>query len=127
MTTTAWEGTDLAQIDQHDEAHIASLRPDGTLTSSRIIWAVTLDGRVYIRSVNGPDAAWYRSTRHRHEGQLTVGRSVMDVTMLDVEPTDGIQERIDGAYRAKYAAYPGPVARITADQARATTLELVPR
>jgi hypothetical protein len=127
VTTTAWDETDLAQIDRRDEVHISSLRPDGTLTSSRIIWAVSLDGRVYVRSVNGPDAAWYRSTRSRHEGQLTVGRLVKDVTMLDVEPTDSIQERIDGAYRAKYAAYPGPVARITADQARATTLELAPR
>lgn len=131
MTDATWDEGDLAQIDRHDEVHIASLRPDGTLTGGRIIWAVSLDGRVYVRSVNGPGAAWYRSTRHRHEGQLTAGRLVKDVTMLDLDDTatdaDGIQERIDAAYRAKYDSYPGPVARITADQARATTLELAPR
>ena len=131
MTDATWDESDLAQIDRHDEVHIASLRPDGTLTGNRIIWAVSLDGRVYVRSVNGPTAAWYRSTRHRHEGQLTADRVVKDVTMLDLDDTatvaDGIQERIDAAYRAKYRRYPGPVARITADQARTTTLELVPR
>ena len=127
MTTATWDEGELAQIDRNDEVHIASLRPGGTLTGSRIIWAVSLDGRVYVRSVNGPGAAWYRSTRHRHEGRLTAGRVVKDITMLDVDHTDGVQERIDAAYRAKYAGYPGPVARITAEQARATTLELVPR
>ena len=130
MTDPTWDARDLAQIDRHDEVHIASLRPDGTLTSSRIIWAVSLDGRVYVRSVNGPTAAWYRSTRHRHEGQLTAGRVANDVTIIDVDDTAdaaGIQERIDAAYRAKYSGYPGPVARITADQAHATTLELIPR
>ena len=135
MTDATWDETDLAQIGRHDEVRISSLRPDGMLTGGRIIWAVRLDGRVYVRSVNGPTAAWYRSTRHRHAGQLTAGRLVKDVTMLDLDDTatatatatDGIQERIDAAYRAKYHGYPGPVARITADQARATTLELAPR
>jgi hypothetical protein len=127
MTTTTWDENDLAQIDRHDEVHIASLRPDGTLTGSRIIWAVSLDGHLYVRSVNGPDAAWYRSTRHRHEGQLAAGGMVKDVTMLDVDHAGGLEDRIDAAYRAKYARYPGPVAQITADQARATTLELTPR
>lgn len=127
MTTTAWDENDLAQIDRHDEVHIASLRPDGTLTSSRIIWAVSLDGHLYVRSVNGPGAAWYRSTRHRHEGQLAAGSVVKDVTMIDVDHAGGLEDRIDATYRAKYARYPGPVAQITADQARATTLELTPR
>jgi hypothetical protein len=35
--------------------------------------------------------------------------------------------RIDAAYRAKYFRYPGPVASITAEQARETTLRLDPR
>jgi hypothetical protein len=82
---------------------------------------------VYIRSVNGPGAAWYRSTRRKHEGQLTAGSVARNVTMLDVDHTDDVQQRIDAAYRAKYAGYHGPVARITAEQARAATLELFPQ
>jgi hypothetical protein len=127
MTETAWSETDLSQIDGHDEVRIASLSPDGTLSSGRIIWAVRLGDTVYVRSVNGPGSAWYRSTRHRHEGQLRAGSLTKDITMLDVDHAGDIEDRIDAAYRAKYASYPGPVARITASQARATTLQLVPR
>jgi hypothetical protein len=127
MTETAWSRGDLAQIDRHDEVRISSVRPDGSLTGDRIVWAVSLDGRVYVRSVNGPGAAWFRSTRHRHEGRLRVGGLSRDVAMVDAEHADGFEDRVDAAYRAKYGRYPGPVASITADQARATTLELVPR
>lgn len=127
MTTTAWSETDLAQIDAHDEVRIASPRPDGTLTSDRIIWAVRLADEVYVRSVNGPGSAWFRATRHRREGRLSVGALSKDVTFIDIDAGDGIEDRIDAAYRAKYAGYSGPVAGITADQARATTLKLVPR
>jgi hypothetical protein len=127
MTAAAWNRDALAEIARHDEVRIASLRSDGTLGSSRIIWAVSLDGRVYIRSVNGPGSAWYRSTQRRHEGRLTAGSVAQDVAMHGVDDADDIQQRIDGAYRAKYAGYHGPVARITSDQARAATLELVPQ
>ena len=35
MTATAWSEQDLTEINHHDEVHIASLRPDGTLTRQR--------------------------------------------------------------------------------------------
>jgi hypothetical protein len=124
---TAWSADDLAQIDEHDEVRIASLRSDGTLTSDRIIWAVRLGDQVYVRSVNGPGAAWFRATRHRRAGELRVGGMSKDIAILDVDHADGIEDRIDAAYRAKYGRYSGPVASITTEQARATTLQLVPR
>ena len=40
--------------------------------------------------------------------------------------TDAIQERIDTAYHAKYDRSPGPVASITAEKSRETTLRVVP-
>ena len=127
MTTTGWSEADLAQIDAHDEVRIASLRPDGTLSSGRVIWVVRLADQVYVRSVNGPGSAWFRATRHRHEGRLSVGPVSKDVTFVDIDAGDEIDERIDAAYRIKYGRYSGPVASITANQARATTLKLVPR
>ena len=127
MTSTAWSERELAEIDDHSEVRIASLRSEGTLSSDRIIWAVRLGDEVYVRSVNGPGAAWFRATRLRHEGRLSVGAVNKDVTFVDIDEGDGIAERIDAAYRGKYGAYSGPVARITADQARANTLKLLPR
>jgi hypothetical protein len=64
----------LAAAAAEDELTIASRRADGSLRPERIIWAVEHDGALYVRSVNGPRAAWYRGTRTRHEGQLTADR-----------------------------------------------------
>jgi hypothetical protein len=50
-----------------------------------------------------------------------------DVAFTDVEDSEGLEERIDAAYRAKYARYSGPVASITAAEARATTMRLTPQ
>lgn len=42
MTDLIWIEDDLAPIDRREDVRIASLRPDNTLTGSRIIWAVIL-------------------------------------------------------------------------------------
>ena len=122
-----WSTRELEQLATRDELRIAPRRDDGTLAKPRIVWAVRVDDAVYIRSVNGTDGAWYRSTRARHEGHVSVAAIERDVAFLDIDPADAIGDRIDAAYHAKYASYPGPVARITAARARATTLRIVPR
>ncbi|WP_194903816.1 DUF2255 family protein [Catenulispora rubra] len=126
MTTTAWTESDLAEIDRHDEVHIAPRRSDGALAALRTVWAVRVGSKVYIRSVNGAAGAWYRTASASHEGHLTSSGIASDVVFAVVDPTDALQDRIDAAYRSKYNRYPGPVARITADKARATTFEILP-
>lgn len=127
MTTTAWSGQDLAEIDRHDELDVAPRRSDGSFGRPRIVWAVRVDDDVYIRSVRGREGAWYRTTRARHEGHITSGTVDRDVAFTDVENAEALEERIDAAYRAKYARYSGPVASITAAKARATTMRLTPQ
>ena len=127
MTSTAWTQQDLAEIDGHDELDVAPRRADGSLARPRIVWAVRVDDDVYLRSVNGSEGAWYRTTRARHEGHVTTGTVDVDVAFTDVENAEELEERIDAAYRAKYARYSGPVASITGDKARATTMRLTPR
>ncbi|MEY9931228.1 hypothetical protein ABH926_005877 [Catenulispora sp. GP43] len=127
MADTAWSTGELEQIASRDELDVAPRRNDGTLTKPRIVWMVRVGGDVYIRSVQGTEGAWYRTTRGRGEGHVNTGTVDKDVTFLDVEDSDGLQDRIDAAYRAKYSRYPGPVASITAAKARATTMRLVPR
>ena len=127
-TTTAWTPGELAEVDGHDEVHIASLRPDGTLGSDRIIWAVRLDGEVYVRSVNGVGSAWFGATLHRHEGRIRAGAMAKDVAFVDIDPADPVQDRIDAAYAAKYRGYARSIVdHINAPAARAAALKLVPR
>ena len=50
---------DLAAIAQAEEVKIETRAADGTVHRT-IIWIVEQDGELYIRSVNGPGARWYR-------------------------------------------------------------------
>ena len=88
---------------------------------------VRLGDDIYTRSVNGPDAAWFRGTRARHEGHISVGDLDKYVTFVDIDADDPINDELDAAYRSKYRRYTGPVASITSPLARSTTLKLVPQ
>jgi hypothetical protein len=127
-TNRAWTSGELAELDNHDEVHVASLRPDGTLGSDRTIWAVRLGEEVYVRSVNGVGSAWFRATRHRHEGRIRAGAMAKDVAFVDIAAADPIEDRIDAAYAAKYRGYARSIVdHINAPAAREATLKLVPR
>jgi hypothetical protein len=84
---------------------------------------------LYVRSVNGVDAAWYRGVQSRHEGVVTAGRAVHEVAFVEVGDhagdETGLDDALDGAYRTKYGRS-GAVERITARPARQTTLRLDP-
>jgi len=123
---TAWTSDELAQVEGADELRIASLRRDGTLRSTVTIWVVRHGDDLYVRSVNGPDAAWFRGTRTRHEGRIRAGGVDKDVTFVDADrDTD---DEIDDAYRAKYSRYPARIlGTVLTPGARSTTLKLVPR
>jgi hypothetical protein len=131
---TTWTSEDLAKFDAADEFEVSSLRPDGTLTGPRTIWAARDGDELYVRSVNGPGAAWFRSTRARHEGHIQAGGAEWDVTFEDVDhgsdhtAATGLDARIDAAYRSKYRRYSANIVdSINSPQARSTTIKLVLR
>ena len=120
-----WTADELDRIDSQDELEIAARRRDGSLRDPVIIWVVRGDDELYVRSVNGPDAAWYRATRARHEGHVSAGGVEKDVAFEDA--SGRLDDRLDAAYRAKYRRYSENTLRaITSPRARSTTLRLVP-
>ncbi|MEV5649868.1 DUF2255 family protein [Nocardia sp. NPDC052254] len=123
---TVWTPQQLDTIARVDEIDISSTRPDGTLSTPRVIWAVRDGDEVYIRSVNGPAAAWYRSTRPRHQGHLHAGDLDVDVSFVDVDGE--INDRIDAAYRDKYHRYAVSIVdSINSSIAAQTTMRVQPR
>jgi hypothetical protein len=88
------------------------------------------DDAVYVRSVNGTTAAWYRGVQTRHEGELSAGRLQRQVAFVEAgEHTgdrSGLDDDLDAAYRDKYGRTSSAVASITAAAARATTLRIDP-
>jgi hypothetical protein len=123
---TGWTSDELTKIEAADELEIASLRRDGTLRHARTIWVVRLGDDLYVRSVNGRTAAWFRGTQVRHEGRIRAGGVEKDVTFVDAD--DDINDQIDDAYRSKYRRYAQSiVGSVLTPEARSTTTELVAR
>lgn len=123
----SWTAAELDAIDLAGEITIASRRGDGTLRARRIVWSARHGDAVYVRSVNGPDAAWYRGVQTRHTGRLCAGNLERDVAFVEADHTLGnpLDDALDAAYRAKYGAG-APVRAITSARARQTTLRLDP-
>jgi hypothetical protein len=125
MTMTTWNPTELAQIGAAREIEICSLREDGNLTKPVTIWAVQVDGELYVRSVRGDAGGWYRAAERRHEGRIEAGDAALDVTFEDVP--HHLDEEIDNAYKQKYGYPSSPVDSVTTEDAKATTTRVVPR
>ena len=52
-----WTDHELREIDGADEMQIAGRREDDTLHDFVVIWQVRVGDEIFVRSVNGPDAA----------------------------------------------------------------------
>ena len=123
---TAWTNHELTRVGDAEELEISSARRDGTLGSPRTIWVVPQGGALYVRSVNGPSAGWFRGTQVRREGHIQAGGVDRDVTFTDADHS--LNDDIDAAYRSKYRRYARNITdSITSPAARSTTIRLLPR
>ena len=123
---TAWPSEELEKIAAADELQLAPARPDGTLRKPVTIWVVRLGADLYVRSVNGRTSHWFRGTDDRHQGHIRAGG--VDKDVLFVEADDEVNDQIEAAYRTKYGHYGASyVDPMFTPEARAATLELVPR
>jgi hypothetical protein len=123
---TAWTSGELEKIGAADELQLASAREDGALRKPVTIWVVRLGDDLYVRSVNGRTSDWFRGTEDRQEGHIRAAGVEKDVRF--VEADNDVNDEIDDAYRTKYQRYGASyVDPIVTPEARAATLELVPR
>ena len=123
---TAWKSDELDKIATAEELEIASVRGDGRLRNAVTIWVVRLGDDLYVRSVNGRTAAWFRGTQVRHEGHIQAGGVDKDVTFVDADPD--LNDQIDAAYRTKYRRYAASIiSHIVSPEARSATIKLLPR
>ncbi len=121
----AWTSDELDTIGAAEELDLASVRRDGTLRNPVTMWVVRHGDEIYVRSVNGRGSSWFRGAQARHEAHIQAGGVHKDVTLVE---TDHVGDEVDAGYRAKYGRrYPSIVPAIVAPEARAATLELVPR
>lgn len=121
-----WTTDELPKVAAAEELELASIRPDGTLRKPVTIWVVRDGDSLYVRSVKGPTATWFRGAQERHEGRIKAAGVEKDVTFVEAE--HDADDEVDAAYRAKYRRYAGNILNsVLTPQARSTTIRLVPR
>jgi hypothetical protein len=123
---THWTSDQLDKVGRAEELQIASVRRDGTLREPVTIWVVRHSDDLYVRSVRGRTAHWFRGAQERHEGRIRAGGVQQDVTFVDAD--HDIDAEVDAAYGTKYRRYAGSILNsVLTPQARSTTIKLVPR
>ena len=94
------------------------------LQRPRVVWVVRLGDNVYVRSVKGPDGAWFRGVQASQAGHVWAGD--VDTDVLFEEADHDTHDEIDEEYRRKYGRSSTAVDHITSPEARSTTIRLVP-
>ncbi len=123
---TQWTSDQLDRVARAEEVQIASVRGDGVLSKPVTVWVVRDGDEIFVRSVRGRGAHWFRGTQDRHEGRIRAGRVQQDVTFTDAD--HNLDDQVDAVYRAKYRRYAGGILdSVLTPEARSTTIKLVPR
>ncbi len=91
------------------------------------IWAVVVEGRVFVRSWSIKPRSWYRTFLEEPRGAILVAGREIEVRALRTR-SERLMDAIDGAYLEKYNTqgsikYARDLGRV---KSRATTTELVP-
>jgi hypothetical protein len=122
---TMWPADELRNIAETDDLHISPFRENGaTYGTPTWIWSVAVDRVVYVRGYNGQQSQWYQAAIHQKAGRIRAAGMTKEVVF---EPVDGaINDRIDEAYRTKYAGSPYLKPMIS-KRARAATVSVLPR
>jgi hypothetical protein len=124
-TMKPWPKDEIRKIAESDDLHIAPFRGDGiTYGTLTWIWSVVVDDALYVRGYNGVKSRWYQAAVQQKAGKITAAGMTKEVIF---EPVDGpANDRIDEAYRIKYAKSPYLKPMIGAS-ARAATVRIMPR
>lgn len=122
---SSWKQEDLQKIADTDDLHISPFREDGTTYGTPTwIWSVVVDDALYVRGYNGIHSRWYQAALKQKAGRIKAAGKTIEV---EFEPVSGsINDKIDDAYRAKYASSPY-LKPMIGDKARAATVKISPR
>ena len=119
-----WPQDELQRIAAANDLHIAPFREDGkTYGTPTWIWSVAVDGELYVRAYSGRKSSWYQAAVRQRAGRIIAAGITRDVAFDSAD--ESLNERIDDAYRAKYAGSPYLRPMIGA-AARSATVKITP-
>ena len=102
----------------------------GSETDHRVIgiWAVVVDGRVFVRSYTMKPRSWWRTFLEDPQGEIFVAKRKRGIKVRAVQvKSEKIKDAVSAAYREKYNT-PGSIGYVedmSRNPSRDTTTELV--
>jgi hypothetical protein len=122
----AFSPADLARLRREAEVRIEPAAQDRTPPATPIIWVITDDGGVFVRSYLGARGKWYQRLRKDPRAALHIGRKRLAVRARAVTGA-ALIKRVDEAYLRKYGKrWPDETVAMLRPNVRRTTLRLVP-
>ena len=127
MTDAGFDRGLLDALEAAEEVLIETRRDASSPGHGTIVWAVVVDGDVFVRSVRGEKGRWYREASANPEAAaIRVDERRVPVRAVH-ETDDAVIGKVSVAYREKYeASYPGPAAAMVREEVLPTTLRLLP-
>ena len=123
VATNQFKSEEINKIDKADDLKISPLRSDGTTYGTLTwIWAVVVNGDLYVRAYSGISSTWYQSGIKQKAGRIHAAGMIKDVLFEAV--TGNINVQIDEAYKKKYNDSPYLQAMIS-DRARSATVRII--
>ena len=125
----------MAKLGHFSKATVAAIR-DGKILGIRAgtkphriigIWAVVVEGRVFVRSWSLKQRSWYRTFRKEPRGVIEVNGRELPVRAVFTR-SERLKDTVDVAYREKYNT-PGSLHYVRGfknKKRRDTTTELLP-
>ncbi len=121
---STWRSDELERLTSAADFHVVPYRDDHvTLGKPRRILPVAVDGELYVRAQEGAHSLWYQAAIGEHGGQI-IAAGMTRMVAFERAPGD-INEKIDAAYRARYAANPKLKAMIS-ERANSATVRIRP-
>jgi hypothetical protein len=115
--------SDRAALAAAQEIKIETQSATGTVHRT-IIWVAEHDGEIYVRSVNGPDARWYREAISGRPVAIHLGGRRLPVTLegaIDPASVEACSEGLRAKYKRSYS-----LRAMLAEDVLPTTLRAVP-
>jgi hypothetical protein len=119
-----FEAPDLALLDAAKEVEIETASPTG-VAHRTIIWIVVDGDDVFVRSVNGSGARWYREAVAGGEVTIHVARRALPAR-VEAAADDASVDRVGVALSRKYATSRASLRSMLAPHTLETTLRLLP-
>ncbi|MCL2516095.1 MAG: DUF2255 family protein [Microbacteriaceae bacterium] len=120
-----WTAEELDLVSKIEEVEVTPAGADGAPLQSVVIWAVTDGSDVFVRSVHGQRARWWKQAEASGRATFTADGVVRDVTLEHV--SDIRNQAVSDAYNHKYAAQPAEFLRpMVEGESLTATFRVVP-